>query len=67
MIGPRFFRVADPSPPRTWAQPPEPGDYVICQTVAPPKSQLATPTCQKINITFGNPVYPTDVFFSLPL
>jgi len=26
MIGPRFFRVADPSPPRTWAQPPEPVD-----------------------------------------
>jgi hypothetical protein len=52
---------------KLWLQLPEDGDYVICQTVAPPKSQIANPTCQKINITFGNPVYPTDVFFSLPL
>ena len=52
---------------KLWLQLPEDGDYVICQTVAPPKSQIANPTCQKINITFGNPVYPQDVFFSLPL
>lgn len=52
---------------KLWLQLPEDGDYVICQTIAPPKSQIANPSCQKINITFGNPVYPTDVFFSLPL
>jgi len=44
----------------------EAGDYLICQTVAPPKSQLANPACQKISITFGNPVYPANEFFSLP-
>lgn len=52
---------------KLWLQLPEAGDYLICQTVAPPKSQIANPTCQKITITFGNPVYPQDVFFSLPL
>ena len=52
---------------KLWLMLPEAGDYQICQTVAPPKSQIANPKCQKITINFGDPVYPKDVFFSLPL
>ena len=51
---------------KLWVKLPADGDYQICQTVAPPNTQLADPVCKKVRVSFGEAAY-AGIFVSKPL
>jgi hypothetical protein len=51
---------------KLWIKLPSDGDYQICQTVAPPNTQLADPVCKTIRVSFGEAAY-AGLFVSKPL
>ena len=51
---------------KLWIQLPADGDYTICQTVAPPNTNLADPACARISVKLGVPTY-AGFFNSKPL
>ena len=50
-----------------WLQLPEDGDYEVCQTIAPPKLQIAADPCRKITVIKGEVTSSVGAFQSLPL
>jgi hypothetical protein len=51
---------------KLWMKLPAAGDYQICQTVAPPNTNLADPVCKTITVKLGDTAY-AGIFFSKPL
>jgi len=56
----------EPGLGEVWIQLPEDGEYEVCQTVAPPKLQIAVDPCRKITVILGQPAYAFS-FQSWPL
>jgi hypothetical protein len=51
---------------KLWMKLPSDGEYQICQTVAPPNTELADPACKTIRVSFGQITW-AGLFVSKPL